>query len=92
MVPFLSLRAQTATLKPEVMAALEKVIDEQGFANGPAVEAFEKKLASYLGVSDVVCVNSGTTSLHAALVCCRRRRRGRRLDRPAHLDLHRLGD
>lgn len=69
MIPFLSLKSQTAALKPEMMAAIEKVIDTQGFANGPAVEAFEKKLASYLGVKEVIAVNSGTTSLHAALVC-----------------------
>ena len=68
MIPFLSLKEQTAALKPEMLAALEKVIDSQGFANGPAVEAFEKQLASYLGVKETVCVNSGTTSLHAALV------------------------
>ena len=68
MIPFLSLKEQTAKLKPEVMAALEKVVDTQGFANGPAVEAFEKQLATYLGVGDVVAVNSGTTSLHAALI------------------------
>ena len=68
MIPFLSLKEQTAALKPEVMAALEKVIDSQGFANGPAVEKFEKELASFLGVKEAVCVNSGTTSLHAALL------------------------
>jgi dTDP-4-amino-4,6-dideoxygalactose transaminase len=68
MIPFLSLKEQTASLKSEVMAAIEKVIDSQGFANGPAVEAFEKKFASYLGVKETVCVNSGTTSLHAALI------------------------
>jgi len=69
MIPFLSLKEQTASLKPEIMAALEKVVDSQGFANGPAVEAFEKKFASYLGCKETVCVNTGTTSLHAALVC-----------------------
>lgn len=69
-IPFLSLKDQTAALKAEVMAAIEKVVDTQGFANGPAVEAFEKKLASYLGVKEVVCVNTGTTSLQAALVAC----------------------
>ncbi|MDB4946684.1 MAG: desV 1 [Labilithrix sp.] len=68
MIPFLSLSEQTAALKAEVLAALEEVIDTQGFANGPPVAAFERALAGYLGVSDVVCVNSGTTSLHAALL------------------------
>jgi dTDP-4-amino-4,6-dideoxygalactose transaminase len=70
MIPFLSLKQQTASLKKECLAAIEQVIDSQGFANGPAVEAFEKKLASYLGCKEVVCVNSGTTSLHAALIAC----------------------
>lgn len=69
-IPFLSLKEQTAALKSEVMAAIEKVIDTQGFANGPAVEAFEKKLAAFLGCKEVVCVNTGTTSLQAALVAC----------------------
>jgi dTDP-4-amino-4,6-dideoxygalactose transaminase len=68
MIPFLSLKDQTASLKTEALAALEKVIDTQGFANGPAVEAFEKELAKYVGVRECVCVNSGTTSLHAALL------------------------
>ena len=67
-IPFLSLREQTASLKSEILAAFEAVIDTQGFANGPAVASFERKLASYLGVREVVCVNSGTTALHAALL------------------------
>ena len=68
MVPFFSLREQSSALKAEVLAALETIIDTQGFANGPAVEAFEKQLATFLGVKEVVCVNSGTTSLHGALL------------------------
>lgn len=69
MIPFLTLKDQTAKLKPEIMAALERVVDTQGFANGPAVEKFEKELAQYLGVKHAICVNSGTTSLHGALLC-----------------------
>lgn len=70
MIPFLTLKEQTAALKPEILKALEGVIDTQGFANGPAVEKFEKEFAQYLGVKHAICVNSGTTSLHAALLCC----------------------
>ena len=68
MIPFLSLKDQTAALREEVLAALGDVIDAQGFANGPAVATFEKELAAYLGCREVVCVNSGTSSLHAALL------------------------
>ncbi len=68
-IPFLSLKDQTAALKPEVMKALEAVVDSQGFANGPPVAQFEKDFASYLGCKETIAVNSGTTSLHAALIC-----------------------
>ena len=68
MIPFLSLKEQTAQLKAQVLPALERVIDTQGFANGPAVGEFEQQFANYLGVRHVIAVNTGTTSLHAALV------------------------
>jgi dTDP-4-amino-4,6-dideoxygalactose transaminase len=67
-VPFMSLREQTEALRPQILEALAKVVDTQGFANGPAVAAFEKELAAWLGVKEVVAVNSGTTALHAALI------------------------
>lgn len=69
MIPFLSLKDQTAGIREEVLAALAGVVDSQRFANGPAVARFEKELATYLGCRDAVCVNSGTTALHAALIC-----------------------
>ena len=68
MIPFLSLKEQTEKLKPEIMKALEAVVDGQGFANGPPVAEFEKAFASFLGCKDTICVNSGTTSLQAALI------------------------
>lgn len=67
-VPFFSLRLPTDALKPELMRRLEEVLDTQGFANGPAVQRFEREFADYLGVRHVVCVNSGTSALHAALI------------------------
>ncbi len=67
-VPFFSLRDQTVALKGEMMQRLGEVIDATGFANGPAVARFEEQLASYLGISHVVCVNSGTSALHGALI------------------------
>lgn len=67
-VPFMSLREQTQALRPQMLEALSKVVDTQGFANGPAVAQFEKDLAAWLGAGHVVAVNSGTTALHAALI------------------------
>ena len=68
-IPFLTLARQVAGLRAELVGALEGVVDSQGFANGPAVAAFEQELARYLGVREVVALNSGTSALHAALVC-----------------------
>jgi dTDP-4-amino-4,6-dideoxygalactose transaminase len=68
MIPFLSLKDQTAALRADVLEALGRVIDTQGFANGPDVAAFEKDLARYLGCGEAICVNSGTTALHGALL------------------------
>ncbi len=35
---------------------------------GPNVDAFEKELASYLGVDDAAAVSSGTAALHLAMI------------------------
>lgn len=41
---------------------------EKGFLGmGPEVQKFEKELAAYIGVDDVVAVSSGTAALHLAL-------------------------
>jgi dTDP-4-amino-4,6-dideoxygalactose transaminase len=68
-VPFLTLQRQVAGLREEIAKAFQDVVDTQGFANGPAVSAFEVELAAYVGVKEVVAVNSGTSALHAALLC-----------------------
>jgi perosamine synthetase len=37
---------------------------------GPITDEFEQAMAKYLGVSDAVAVNSGTSALHLALLAC----------------------
>lgn len=68
-VPFFSLSEQIASLKGDALKAIEGVIDSGGFANGPATKKFESELAEFLGCKHVVAVNTGTTALHAALIC-----------------------
>ncbi len=63
-VPFLDLSRQSSQLKEEILAALERVIDDNAFSSGPYVEAFERAFADYIGVPHVVAVNSGTSALH----------------------------
>src|ERR1700749_2705635 len=68
-VPYLDLRAQYSTLRPEVLSALEKICESTSFAQGQATSDFEAKFAAYCGVEHCVSLNSGTSALHLALRC-----------------------
>jgi dTDP-4-amino-4,6-dideoxygalactose transaminase len=62
-IPFLDLQAQYRSLKPEIDAAMQRVLDESSYVLGPAVEAFEKAFAAYCEADHCVGVNSGTSAL-----------------------------
>jgi len=68
MIPFVDLQAQYRALKPEIDAAVLKVLDQAAFILGPAVAAFEKDFAAFCGTTEAVGVNSGTSALHLALL------------------------
>lgn len=48
--------------------AIVSTIKSRWIIQGPRVEKFEKKIASYLGVKHAIAVSSGTTALHLALI------------------------
>ena len=68
MIPFLDLKAQYHSIKPEIDAAVTKVLESSQFALGEEVAAFEREFASYVGAAEAVGVNSGTSALHLALL------------------------
>lgn len=68
-VPFLDLKVQYASLRGEILAALEAVCESAKFAQGPPTAEFETAFAQYCGVRHCVTVNSGTDALHLALRC-----------------------
>lgn len=68
MVPFVDLPAQYRNLKPEIDAAVLRVLESGRFALGPEVAEFEREFASYVGARHAVAVNSGTSALHLALL------------------------
>lgn len=47
-VPLLDLKAQHATMREEIRAALDRVVDSQTFILGPEVKDFEQEAAAYL--------------------------------------------
>ena len=67
-VPLLDLQAQYRPLRDELLAAVTRVCDSQRFIMGPEVEAFEREVASSLGVSHAVAVSSGTDALLVAFM------------------------
>jgi dTDP-4-amino-4,6-dideoxygalactose transaminase len=55
-------------MKPEIDAAVARVIDSAQFVLGPEVAAFEDRFAAYCGVKHCAALNSGTSALHLALL------------------------
>jgi len=67
-VPYLDLKAQYQSIKPEIDAAIARVLDSCQFVLGSEVAAFEQDFAKYCGTSDCIALNSGTSALHLALL------------------------
>jgi dTDP-4-amino-4,6-dideoxygalactose transaminase len=67
-IPLVDLQVQYRALKPEIDAAVSRVLDNAQFILGPAVSAFESDFAQYCGVTEAVGVSSGTSALHLALL------------------------
>lgn len=67
-VPLLDLKAQFATIKQEMLSAVEAVFDGQYFINGPEVAELEKLIAEYSTAAAAVGVSSGTDALLASLM------------------------
>ena len=67
-VPFLDLKAQYESIKDEINAAIQKVLDSCAFAGGPFVEAFEKEFAEFCQCKCAIGVGNGTEALWLTLL------------------------
>jgi dTDP-4-amino-4,6-dideoxygalactose transaminase len=67
-IPFVDLKAQYQSIKPEVDAAIQGVLDSCQFTLGSEVVAFEQEFAAYSGSVHGMGVNTGTSALHMALL------------------------
>jgi dTDP-4-amino-4,6-dideoxygalactose transaminase len=67
-VPYLDLKAQYRSIKPEIDAAIGRVLKSCQFVLGPEVAGFEQEFAPYCGTSECIALNSGTSALHLALL------------------------
>ena len=66
-VPFADLHAQYLTIKPEIDAAIVKVIETSAFVRGPFVEAFERDYATAMETKQCVSCADGTAALYIAM-------------------------
>ena len=67
-IQMVDLVGQYQKIKPEVDAALQRVMDSAAFINGPEVKEFEKDLAAYLGSKHVIGCANGTDALQIAMM------------------------
>ncbi len=68
MIPFVDLKAQYRSIKPEIDAAIARVLESAQFVLGEEVASVEQEFAAYCGARHGIGVNSGTSALHLALL------------------------
>lgn len=69
-IPILDLKAQYETIREEIQAALDGVLEKQHFILGPEVKALEAEIAQYCGRKYGIGVASGTDALILGLKAC----------------------
>ncbi len=67
-LPFLDLKAQFENIRDEVMNAISRVMQSQGFILGPEVSRLEAEIAEYVGCRFAVACASGSDALLLSLI------------------------
>ncbi|OGP74748.1 MAG: erythromycin biosynthesis sensory transduction protein eryC1 [Deltaproteobacteria bacterium RBG_16_50_11] len=67
-VPFLDLKAQYESIRPDIQVALHHVLERTAFAGGPFVAQFEEEFANFCGCQHAIGVGSGTEAIWFALL------------------------
>jgi dTDP-4-amino-4,6-dideoxygalactose transaminase len=67
-VPLLDLQPQLDLLRPQILAAVTRVIDSTGYILGREVVELEEKISRYCGTHHGIGVSSGTDALLASLM------------------------
>jgi len=70
MIPMVDLQRQYKTLKADIDAAIQNVLDSAQFILGPNVAQLEKEIAAYHGVPHAIGIASGTDALLLSLRAC----------------------
>jgi dTDP-4-amino-4,6-dideoxygalactose transaminase len=66
--PFLDLKAEYVTMKQDIRAAVDKVLESQLFIMGPEVKQLEAEIAAFVGSRFAIACASGSDALLLALM------------------------
>ncbi|MFZ2631291.1 MAG: DegT/DnrJ/EryC1/StrS family aminotransferase [Desulfosalsimonadaceae bacterium] len=66
-VPFVDLKAQYQSIKPEIDRAIQNVINETAFIKGKYVQRFEEEYAAAYGVKHCISCANGTDAIYISL-------------------------
>ncbi len=69
-IPFVDLKTQYKTLKPQIDAALQSVLERSAYIMGQELEEFEEAFANYIGLKHCLGVSTGTDALELAIRAC----------------------
>ncbi len=69
-IPFVDLKTQYRTLKPQMDAAIQSVCERSAFVMGNEHNGFEQAFGSYVGVKHCLGVATGTDALELAIHAC----------------------
>lgn len=65
---FIDLKSQLELIRPQIDAAIKRVLDHGNFIMGPEVHALEKQLAEFCGVKHAISCANGTDALGLGLM------------------------
>ena len=66
--PFLDLKAEYATMKSDIRAAVDKVLESQLFIMGPEVKQLEAEIAAFIGCRFALACASGSDAILLSLM------------------------
>ena len=67
-VPLLDLKAQYQTIREEIRAAIDRILESQIFIHGQEIKQLEEAIAAYSGCKKAIGVSSGSDALLCSLL------------------------